>query len=499
MPVEQNPGDPRPRPLLLAIAAAFAAAVVIAGTPSFAARGSAPDPGGRELAIVKVPPVGKRYLGVHEPTLVGDSPHGWTPAQTARVARGAGAEIFRFTIDWTFVEPTQDGWDEGQWARYEAVYQALTRHGIKPLIGLSTAPGWARDAGFPMACGNSLACTYPPRPAMYGEWAEFVTEVARRFPSTAAIEIWNEPNLDGFWKPYPEPERYAALVATAYDAIKAEQPEIEVVAGALAAQEHSKVNEFGVTTAMSMRDFLTRAYQADPSIAGHMDGLSFHQVTQSQYFGPGSQMALGFSAVREMRSDYDSRRTPIWLTEFSLSTSDGGGAALTRKIQAGGLLRGYRKLMTMRDVRAVVIHTLADRVEVPRSDRERGVGLVASWHPFEPKPSYCAFAGRARSKPFGGCKPVRESHVSRCTRSLASLTERILAATGAKRAALERRHRETSTRCVPCARKHTARLERRCAPCERKLLTLQRHHARVIPTLRLNVLNRHERVRRECR
>ena len=66
---------------------------------------------------------------------------------------------------------------------------------------------------------------------MYGEWQEFLEEVARRFPQAAAIEIWNEPNLSGFWKPEPQPERYARLVASAYEAIKAADPGIQVIAG----------------------------------------------------------------------------------------------------------------------------------------------------------------------------------------------------------------------------------------------------------------------------
>lgn len=66
---------------------------------------------------------------------------------------------------------------------------------------------------------------------MYGEWQEFLEEVARRFPQAAAIEIWNEPNLSGFWKPEPQPERYAGLVASAYEAIKAADPGIQVIAG----------------------------------------------------------------------------------------------------------------------------------------------------------------------------------------------------------------------------------------------------------------------------
>lgn len=453
----------------------------------------APDPGGSETAIVRVPPPGPSYLGVHEPGIVGGSAHDWTPAQTARVARGAGAEILRFTIDWTFVEPAEDVWDEQQWARYETAYRALISSGLKPLIGVSTAPPWARDFGVPSVCGNTILCPYPPRTEKLGEWAEFAAEVARRFPRAAAIEIWNEPNHSAFWKPAPEPERYASLVTSAYDAIKAESPQIAVLAGALAGADTTQVDPSG-TSVVSVNEFLSRAYLAPDGIAGHMDGISFHQASQRTRFRHNSELALAFHGARTARRAHDSRRTPLWITEFGLSTSD--GPIVTPSVQADALLRAYRKVITMPDVRGFVIHTLADRAELDRSDQEYGVGLVSSADPFVPKPSYCAFTGRTR-KPLGGCRRVRESRVSSCSRSLARLKERILDAGGDGAATLKRRYRRTIARCVPCVRKSGAAAPR-CAPCLHKLTRLQRRYARAIPTLKLDILNRHERVRRHC-
>ena len=502
------------RQWVLASAVVFVGGLGIMAASSFAAYEDAPDPGGHERAIVPVPAPGKRYLGIHEPTILGSSYQSWKPTDIARIADNAGMEILRFTIDWTVVEPQRDGWDEGQWARYEAAYDALIGRGIQPLITVSTAPPWARDIGVPTLCPRIRPCEYPPRPSMLDEWAEFTAEVARRFPRTAAIEIWNEPNLSLFWKPEPQPERYAALVASAYDAIKAQNPRIKVLAGALAGAPISRRDPLRVT--MSLREFLQRAYNARPSIAGHMDGISFHQAVQSIHYGEGSRLALGFRWIRETRAAMDPRRTPIWITEFGLSTSD--GPRVTPKVQADALLRVYRRVITMKDVRGFVIHTLAG---TPTSERSRGVGIIESFDPFIPKPAYCAFAGRRRHhSPASGCRRIRESRVSRCSRTLVNLSRAIHVAPPRRARELRSRYRARALECVPCdgkiaslkravartprnrassIRHRLAQQRRECAPCTSSLQRLERRYIRAIPTLRLNLLIRYDRVRRHCR
>ncbi len=47
-------------------------------------------------------------------------------------------------------------------------------------------------------------------------------------------EVWNEPNLAGFWKPVADPVRYTELLKAAYLAIKQADPLATVVSGGLA-------------------------------------------------------------------------------------------------------------------------------------------------------------------------------------------------------------------------------------------------------------------------
>ena len=359
-----------------------------------------PDPGGDQDAPVPVPPPAGKFLGFHE-SATGLESHGWTPEQVAEVVAGAGANLLRFTIDWWNAEPERDRWDENYWGRYQRLYDALISRGVRPLIGLSSTPPWARHAVYQL-CGRQRGCEYPPAEHMDREWAEFAAEVARRFPQAAGIEIWNEPNLQGFWRPNPNPWRYAQMVVAAYDAIKAVNPGVRVIVGALAPTQTTERDILGGIVKMPMRTFLDAAYAASPSIKGHFDALSFHTVIQRLEYGAETEWAKFWHDVREIRDKWGDQDKPIWLTETGLTTE--GPEAVSDLWQAIGLFLQYRRVMTMPDAEAIVIHTLGDRIEVPAGDLNRGYGVIRSWSPWQPKLAYCAFAGRVPDRtPYGGC------------------------------------------------------------------------------------------------
>lgn len=359
---------------------------------------AAPDPGGDESTPVAVPPPGGKRFGVHQ-TLWETGRYELGAERTAQIARNAGANALRFGLDWSSVEPVRDAWSERSWARYERMYRALVDRGMTPLITIGFPPIWAREPGFAQLCVTARGCEYPPAPSMYSEWEEFAAEVTRRFPA-AAIEIWNEPNLDNYWKPRPEPERYAALATRAAAAIEAVNPGATVIGGSLSPAAATVIDPLGRPVVLSVRDFLRRAYAASPSLAGRLDALSLHTSFQEPDYGADTLFAEAFENLREMRDRGGDVGLPIWITESGISVT--GPDALSRAQQAEGLQRQYRRLLTMPDVDALFIHTLFDRYEVGPLDQERGYGIAEAADPFVPRPAYCAFADAAGT-------PVAES------------------------------------------------------------------------------------------
>ncbi len=536
------------RAVAFAIASALAA-LALAAHANAGPYPGAPDPGGNENAAVPVPPPQGKFLGVHESTAEQPT-HGWSANQLAQVAAGGGANLLRFTLDWWNVEPSRDHWDENWWARYQRLYDALIARGIRPLITIASTPPWARNPIY-AACGKRRGCEYPPAEWMDEEWAEFAGEVARRFPNSAAIEIWNEPNLKGFFKPNPNPWRYAQMVRAAYYGIKIANPSMKVVVGALAPTQTTEGDLLNGIVKMPLRTFLDAAYGANPSIKGHFDALSFHSVIQRLEYGAESEWAKFWWDVRSIRDKWGDADKPIWLTETGLTTE--GAERVNELEQAVGLFRQYRRVMTMPDAEAIVIHTLADRVELPAGDFNRGYGLIRSWQPWAPKLAFCAFAGRVPGgTPFGGCPrytddpgdpdgpgipddpggpgdpgdpgdpggPGGPGTPASCDKKLMRLGGMLATMAAGQKAAAKRRHRIFTRRCVPAERR-VAKLKRKrrqlSAPakrarvnerikairsrsrnCRKRLRTLQRTAVGAKPVVAARKLERHHKVRVGC-
>ena len=470
---------------------AVIAALACLASPAPAARKG--DPGGNEAIRLPVPPPGGKLFGFHEEAWQYANP-AFTAAEAAAAAELAGANALRYEIDWNTAEPQRDRWNEFVWSRAQAMYDALTQRQMTPVIFIGFAPAWARDGGYPQVCGSARGCEYPPARGMLDEWAEFCAEVARRFP-LAAIEVWNEPNLVNFWKPAPDPERYAELLNVAYDAIKGTSSRTVVLGGSLASATKAQFGAGGNPTVMTMRGFLDRAYAATPSIAGHMDAISFHMVFQQVYMGGGSVFADAFSSARESSAAHGERKRRFWITEAGLSTT--GKDAMSEAEQAEGLLRQYRRLLTMPDVDAYLIHTLQERYEVPADDENRGHGAVLSVDPLVPKRSFCEFANR-NGTPIAqtGCAPgVSEPFprlwktAKRCTSKLVGLRSKILKSRGRGRERAAGRYRR---RLGDCAKGEPGRR------CIRRLEKLERQILNGAPELELVRVEAHEKQVRNC-
>ena len=89
-------------------------------------------------------------------------------------------------------------------------------------------------------------------------------------------------------------------------------------------------------------------------------------------------------------------------------TETGGSSIpsqLSEAAQTTMNVRIYNRLMTMRDVHAVLFNTLRDARD-PQLVGKRGLpdyhyGFLRE--DFRPKPVFCAFAAKARSRPIPGC------------------------------------------------------------------------------------------------
>jgi polysaccharide biosynthesis protein PslG len=116
-------------------------------------------------------------------------------------------------------------------------------------VGLAAVrPGVLDDAQY----------TGPPDAGYDADWNDFVGRLTARYPRALGIEIWNEPNLNMFFWPAPDPARFTRLLTEAYRAVKAVSARMPVVSGGIAGSPASGVVPLGEGD----RPFLAGMYAA---------------------------------------------------------------------------------------------------------------------------------------------------------------------------------------------------------------------------------------------
>lgn len=158
-----------------------------------------------------------------------------------------GIKVTRVDVLWREVAPTRPADARNpadpayDWSRYDQIVRGLAARGITTILDFYVTPAWASRSG---------ERTAAPRAADGGR---FAGAIARRYsgsfpdplggtlPEVRRIEVWNEPNLPGFWRPQcrqrggrsvlVSPRAYAALLAAAYREIHAANPDAQVIGG----------------------------------------------------------------------------------------------------------------------------------------------------------------------------------------------------------------------------------------------------------------------------
>jgi hypothetical protein len=312
------------------------------------------------------------------PPLFGYNEDWSTHFEKLGVAGQGGADVTRLVLSWRAVEPSPG---TAQWDRYDELYRRMLETGTRPLWVLADAPCWASTQR-KARCRERNELGRPPMRRYDDEWAAFAAAVVQRYPETAAIETWNEPNLDNFWRPQPDPWRAALLTAWTNFGVKSVDPEMPVLLGGLAPLRKTIV----VKGEMAYAQFIREAYAAFGP--GYWDAVAIHPFPRFKARGDYlTEILEHLDAVRGALAASNAAGTPIWVTEIGLSTA--GPFPYTLKKQAEGLVRTYEALAEAPDVPAVIVHRLVD---LPRQIDTAEAGWGVLRESGRPKPSFCALA-----------------------------------------------------------------------------------------------------------
>jgi hypothetical protein len=241
--------------------------------------------------------------------------HPDTTGRDLKLVTDLGFRWQKTLFQWRSIEPGCKGCFD--WTEADRVVKASAAAGVQIIARLDFQPAWARKDG---------ATNGPPD--NYQDYADFVSAFVTRYgaPSTvgrvAAIEVWNEVNLDREWGGATinkqQASDYVRLLSAAYTAAKAADPSVTVISAGL--------SPTGVTDGHSADDVTYMQWLFDAGLKGHYDVLGAHGNTQA----PEVDAALGslkdfpdgsfyFRRVEQLRDvmvkngDADKR---IWLLEF---------------------------------------------------------------------------------------------------------------------------------------------------------------------------------------
>ncbi len=223
-----------------------------------AAAGGDPPPASTPTSAAPLPPSSSTGFGY------GFQIQPWYGADVAQAldaTSGAGFGWIKVQVPWKQFEGAGKG--QFEWGDLDRLVDSVSARGLRLLVSICKAPDWARP-------GSTNRDLQGP-PVNPQDLADFSGAVAARYKGRiAAIEIWNEQNLVHEWGGEPlDAGRYVRLLCAAYQAIKAQDSAIVVVAGGLTP---TGVND-GVT-AIDDVTYLRSMYQAGCKTC--MDALGVH-------------------------------------------------------------------------------------------------------------------------------------------------------------------------------------------------------------------------------
>lgn len=224
-------------------------------------------------------------------------------------------------VSWSSIEASAGNLD---FARLDDIVDALQLAGLRVLLTVADAPGWARSS----AIENG-----PPDD--FRNFDAFVGALATRYAGRVqAYEIWDEPNLRREWNNPLHPlgaESYAELLRGAYIAIHAVDPGATVVSAGLAPTGfNDQVN------AVDDRQFLARLYQLD--LANISDAIGAHpfgfanppefvccdsaEGVLTHYGHPSFYFLDTLNDYRQIMTASSDADTPLWITAFGWGSSE---------------------------------------------------------------------------------------------------------------------------------------------------------------------------------
>jgi len=227
------------------------------------------------------------------------------------------------------------------WSGYDVMVEFAAERHLKVMLSVVGAPNWSR------AYFDDNPQAAPPDDM--SQFAAFLGELVERYKGKVyAIEVWNEQNLDREWDTATgvKATDYVAMLKLAYQTIKARDPNIIVISGALSPTGASATDPANPNRVIYMDDFqyfqemINAGFLQYADCAGaHHNGINMppniawdagYNDTTAQFRGPFDNPDHSWSFKSTLWGYHDmiqqaGYNVPLCVTEFGWATTEGFG------------------------------------------------------------------------------------------------------------------------------------------------------------------------------
>ncbi len=237
-------------------------------------------------------------------------------ARALEMIREAGFAWVRQEFPWADIEIHAKGDFEDRrhdparsaWDKYDNIVDLVEQRGLQLIVRLSAPPDWAH-AGY-----ADLGRFGPP--ADFNDFADYVAAVVSRYKGRIRYyQIWNEPNIYPEWgEQAVNPEDYARLLCLAHDRAKQIDPDVVILAAALAP-----------TVAQDGRDlsdlvYFQRMYNAGAGRCFDIASAQGYGLFSGPYdrrLSPLTTNIARHTLMRDIMVNNGDAGKPIWLAEVN--------------------------------------------------------------------------------------------------------------------------------------------------------------------------------------
>ncbi|MBI2616696.1 right-handed parallel beta-helix repeat-containing protein, partial [Candidatus Gottesmanbacteria bacterium] len=268
-------------------------------TPVPTSPDTSPSPTANRLLYGIGPSLGRWYSPAKDAS--------WENQMLDKIQSACG-NVLRTGLDWAQIEPNapSGGQHTYSWDNFDRIVNGARNRNIEVVGLLVTSPGWANGGN------DGDPHLYPPTSDHTEDYKSFLKALVARYSGKITrYEFWNEANNCG-WHPGCGGNKSSK----AQEYIKWQKVTYETIKSADASLLVSTTGMDGADT-----EFLSELYELSTGENSCSGKPCWDRVAVHAYGGNGSIDFGGLDSVRQlMQSKNDA--SPIWITEYGLSTSD---------------------------------------------------------------------------------------------------------------------------------------------------------------------------------